>query len=147
MELTRADEPDDSVLDDDLLRLIFTCCHPSLAPEARLALALRTLCQLSVAQVAEVMLTSEAAMAKRLTRTRQKITMAKIPYRVPADAELPGRLGGGLRSGAPALHRGPRADRRGVWCSTSTCAPKGCGWPGCCTGCCPTRPCRPRCSR
>ncbi len=76
-----------------MLRLIFTCCHPSLAPEARLALALRTLCQLSVAQVADVMLTSESAMAKRLVRTRQKITMAKIPYRVPADAELPGRLG------------------------------------------------------
>ena len=93
MELTRPDEPDDSVLDDDVLRLIFTCCHPSLAPEARLALALRTLCQLSVAQVAAAMLTSEAAMAKRLTRTRQKITLARIGYRVPADAELPERLG------------------------------------------------------
>jgi RNA polymerase sigma factor (sigma-70 family) len=93
MELTRTDKPDDSVLDDDLLRLIFTCCHPSLAPEARLALALRTLCQLSVAQVADVMLTGEAAMAKRLTRTRQKIAVAGIPYRVPSDAELPQRLG------------------------------------------------------
>ena len=75
-----------------MLRLIFTCCHPSLAPDARLALALRTLCQLSVPQVAAAMLTSEAAMAKRLTRTRQKITLARIPYRVPADAELPERL-------------------------------------------------------
>lgn len=93
MELTRPDEPDDSVLDDDLLRLIFTCCHPSLAPESRLALALRTLCQLSVAQVADVMLISEPAMAKRLVRIRQKITVAKIAYRVPADAELPERLG------------------------------------------------------
>jgi RNA polymerase sigma factor (sigma-70 family) len=92
MELTRPDAPADSVLDDDLLRMIFTCCHPSLAPEARLALALRTLCQLSVAQVAAAMLTSEAAMAKRLTRTKQKITLAGIAYRVPADAELPGRL-------------------------------------------------------
>ena len=93
MELTRPDDPDDSVLDDDVLRLIFTCCHPSLAPEARLALALRTLCQLSVAQVAAALLTSEAAMAKRLTRTRQKIALARIGYRVPADAELPERLG------------------------------------------------------
>jgi RNA polymerase sigma-70 factor (ECF subfamily) len=92
MELTRRDEPDESVLDDDMLRLIFTCCHPSLAPDARLALALRTLCQLSVPQVAAAMLTSEAAMAKRLTRTRQKITLAGIGYRVPADAELPERL-------------------------------------------------------
>ena len=92
MELSRP-EPPDSVVDDDLLRLIFTCCHPSLAPDARLALALRTLCQLSVAQVAATMLTTEAAMAKRLTRTRQKITVAGIAYRVPADHELPERLG------------------------------------------------------
>ncbi|HZA73132.1 MAG TPA: DUF6596 domain-containing protein [Propionibacteriaceae bacterium] len=92
MELTRPDDSYDSVLDDDLLRLIFTCCHPSLAPEARLALALRTLCQLSVPQVAAAMLTSEAAMAKRLTRTKQKIAVAGIGYRVPADAELPERL-------------------------------------------------------
>ena len=97
MELSRRDargrlRPDDTVLNDDLLRLIFTCCHPSLAPEARLALALRTLCQLSVAQVAAALLTTEVAMSKRLTRTRQKIALAKIPYRVPADAELPERL-------------------------------------------------------
>ena len=92
MELGRADDPPDTVLRDDLLRLIFTCCHPSLAPESRVALALRTLCQLSTAQVAAVMLTSEAAAAKRLTRARQKITTARIPYRVPADAELPSRL-------------------------------------------------------
>jgi RNA polymerase sigma-70 factor (ECF subfamily) len=97
MELTRSEEPAATVLDDaafnqDVLRLIFTCCHPSLAADARLALALRTLCQLSVAQVAAAMLTTEAAMAKRLTRTRQKITVAKIPYRVPSDSELPERL-------------------------------------------------------
>ncbi len=92
MELTRTDQPSDRVLRDDMLRLIFTCCHPSLAPEAQLALALRTLCQLSVAQVAAAMLITEAAMAKRLTRTRQKITVAKIPYRVPAEIELPERL-------------------------------------------------------
>jgi RNA polymerase sigma factor (sigma-70 family) len=92
MELSRADEPPDTVLRDDMLRLIFTCCHPALAPESRVALALRTLCQLSVAQVAAVMLTSEAATTKRLTRARQKITTAHIPYRVPPDAELPSRL-------------------------------------------------------
>ena len=85
-------EPPDSEISDDLLRLIFTCCHPSLAPEGQLALALRTLCQLSVAQVASVLLTSEAAVAKRLTRTRQKIAAARIPYRVPGDHELPERL-------------------------------------------------------
>jgi predicted RNA polymerase sigma factor len=92
MELARPDQVADSALDDDMLRLIFTCCHPSLAADARLALALRTLCQLSVAQVAAAMLTTEAAMAKRLTRTRQKISVAKIPYRVPGESELPARL-------------------------------------------------------
>jgi RNA polymerase sigma factor (sigma-70 family) len=92
MELTRPEPPVDTVLDDDLLRLIFTCCHPSLAPEARLALALRTLCQLSLNQVAAALLSTEAAIAKRLTRTRQKITVAQIPYRVPNETELPERL-------------------------------------------------------
>jgi RNA polymerase sigma-70 factor (ECF subfamily) len=92
MALTAADPPD-SVVRDDQLRLIFTCCHPALAPDARVALALRTLCGLSTTQVAAVLLTSEAAMAKRLTRTRQKIVSARIPYRVPSDADLPARLG------------------------------------------------------
>ncbi len=84
-------EPTPSAVDDDLLRLLFTCCHPSLAPEAQVALALRTLCGLSTAEVARALLVSEAAMAKRLTRTRQKIAAAHIPYRVPPDHELPDR--------------------------------------------------------
>jgi RNA polymerase sigma factor (sigma-70 family) len=92
MELSRPDTPPDSVLRDDLLRLIFTCCHPTLAPPDRLALALRTLCQLSVPQIAAVLLSSEAAVTKRLTRVRHKIAVARIPYRVPSDAELPQRL-------------------------------------------------------
>lgn len=92
VELLGASEPEDHVVRDDQLRLIFTCCHPALSPDARVALALRTLCGLSVSQVASVLLTSEAAMAKRLTRTRGKITAARIPYRVPSDSELPARL-------------------------------------------------------
>jgi RNA polymerase sigma-70 factor (ECF subfamily) len=80
------------VVRDDLLRLVFTCCHPALAAEAQVALALRTLGGLSTAQVARALLVSEATMAKRLTRAKQKITYARIPYRVPADEELPGRL-------------------------------------------------------
>lgn len=83
---------DPSGVDDDLLRLLFTCCHPSIAPEARLALALRTLCQLSMAQVGAVLLTSEAAVARRIGRTKQKIAAARIPYRVPRADELAGRL-------------------------------------------------------
>jgi RNA polymerase sigma-70 factor (ECF subfamily) len=94
MELVdlNAAEPAEGAVHDDQLRLIFTCCHPALALDSRVALALRTLCGLSVEEVAAALLTSEAAMAKRLTRTRQKIAQASIPYRVPSADELPGRL-------------------------------------------------------
>ena len=92
MDLTVPDLPPDSVVRDDRLRLIFTCCHPSLALEAQVTLALRTLCGLSPAQIAAVLLTSEAAIGKRLTRTRAKIARAGIPYRIPSDEELPARL-------------------------------------------------------
>ncbi|NIH86839.1 RNA polymerase sigma factor [Amycolatopsis granulosa] len=86
-------EPADAV-PDDLLRLVFTCCHPALSLEAQVALALRTLGGLSTAEVARALLVPEATMAKRLTRARQKITRARIPYRVPEAAELPDRLKG-----------------------------------------------------
>ncbi|MFI6830400.1 RNA polymerase sigma factor [Kribbella sp. NPDC050241] len=92
IELGRTDIVPAEVVQDDLLRLIFTCCHPALSPPTRVALALRTLCGLSPTQIAGVMLTTEAATAKRLTRARQKIAAARIPYRVPPEAELPERL-------------------------------------------------------
>jgi RNA polymerase sigma factor (sigma-70 family) len=82
------------VVPDDLLRLVFTCCHPCLALEAQVALALRTLGGLSTAEVARGLLVPEATMAKRLTRAKQKITQARIPYRMPAAEELPSRLAG-----------------------------------------------------
>lgn len=82
------EEPDAGVVEDDLLRLVFTCCHPSLAADTRVALALRTLGGLSTEEVARALLVSEATMAKRLTRARQKIRVAGIPYRVPVAADL-----------------------------------------------------------
>jgi RNA polymerase sigma factor (sigma-70 family) len=89
--LDPAPEPAE-VVRDDLLRLVFTCCHPALSAETQVALALRTLGGLSTAEVARALLVPEATMAKRLTRAKQKITQARIPYRVPAAEELPGRL-------------------------------------------------------
>jgi RNA polymerase sigma-70 factor (ECF subfamily) len=78
-------------VEDDLLRLIFTCCHPALARETQVALALRTLCGLTTAEVARALLVPEATMSKRLTRARDKIRLARIPYRVPPAHELPQR--------------------------------------------------------
>jgi RNA polymerase sigma-70 factor (ECF subfamily) len=77
---------------DDQLRLIFTCCHPALRMEHQVALTLRLLGGLSVAEVARSFLVSEAAMEKRLVRAKYKIKAATIPYRVPSNADLPGRL-------------------------------------------------------
>ncbi len=83
-------------VEDDRLRLLFTCCHPALAPEARIALTLRLLGGLTVAEIAQAFLVPETTMGQRITRAKKKISAANVPYRVPEAADLPERLGGVL---------------------------------------------------
>ena len=80
-------------VEDDRLRLLFTCCHPALAPEARIALTLRLLGGLTVPEIAQAFLVPETTMAQRITRAKKKIAAAKVPYRIPGAADLPERLG------------------------------------------------------
>jgi len=88
-------EPQEEVV-DDRLRLVFTCCHPALALEARVALTLRTICAVSTVDIARAFLTSESTMTRRLTRAKTKIAEARIPYRVPTGPALTERLPGVL---------------------------------------------------
>lgn len=94
-EASQGPDPD-AGLPDDTLRMLFVCFHPGLSGESQTALALRTLCGLSASEIAAAFLTSEAAIAKRLVRARQRIRELALPFAVPSDAELPARLDGVL---------------------------------------------------
>jgi RNA polymerase sigma-70 factor (ECF subfamily) len=93
--MIRDDTPHEpiGIVQDDRLRLIFTCCHPALAPEARVALTLRLLGGLTVAEIARAFLVQETTMAQRITRAKAKIKAANIPFRVPDSDDLTARLG------------------------------------------------------
>jgi RNA polymerase sigma-70 factor (ECF subfamily) len=99
-EVTSPDEAifSEQEIADDRLRMMFVCCHPAIPADSQAALALKTLCGFGVAEIARAFLTTDAAISKRLTRAKQKIAEAKIPFEIPSGVELSGRLDGVLQS-------------------------------------------------
>ena len=110
------------MLEDDRLRLIFTCCHPALAPDSQIALTLREVCGLTTEAIAHAFLTRAPAIAQRIVRAKAKIRDARIPYEVPGRAELPDRLGAVLRVVYLVFNEGYAASSGDVFLQTDLSA-------------------------
>ena len=119
--LVRDEPPDDQLLTDDTLRMLFVCFHPQLSIEAQLALALRTVAGLSPAEIGVAVLTSEAAIAKRLVRARQLIRDLRLPFAVPDASELPQRLDGVLAALYLLFNEGYKASSGGSLVRETLC--------------------------
>ena len=111
----------ESEIKDRRLRLMFACCHPLLAPEAQTALALKTLCGFSPAEIASAFLSTEAAIAKRLTRARQRIRELQIPFEIPSGDELPARLDAVLQTLYLLFNEGYKASSGDTLVRTELC--------------------------
>ncbi len=122
-ETTRHPSPDamDDGFSDDQLRLMFVCCHPALAQEVQVALALKTLCGFSPAEIAKAFLISESAVSKRLVRARQRIRDESIPFEIPDENGLPGRLDGVLETLYLVFNEGHKASHGNEVVRTGLC--------------------------